>query len=143
MTVKRFDALTTAELYEILRCRAEVFVVEQDCVYQDVDGFDRQASHLFFEEQGRILSYVRVVDPGVKYPAASITRVLTLPEARHRGLSTRLIQAGIELARTLSPTIAIEAQAYLREFYASFGFRPVSEEFLLDGIPHIRMQLDA
>lgn len=142
MTIKRFEELTKAELYEILRCRAEVFVVEQDCVYQDVDGLDMHASHLFFEEQGRILSYIRVVDPGVKYPPASITRVITLPEARRQGLSTQLIRAGIELAGALSPTIRIEAQAYLREFYASFGFRIVSDEFLLDGIPHFLMELD-
>lgn len=141
MTIKRFDELTTAELYELLRCRAEVFVVEQDCVYQDLDECDQQSTHLFFAEDGRICSYIRVIDPGVKYPAASIGRVITLPAFRRQGLSSQLIRKGIELAQQLAPVIEIEAQSYLREFYASFGFRAVSGEFLLDGLPHIRMRL--
>lgn len=142
MTIKRFEELTTTELYELLRSRAEVFVVEQDCVYQDLDGADRHATHLFFEDAGRICSYIRVIDPGVKYAAASIGRVITLPDYRRRGLSTQLIRKGIELALALSPVIEIEAQSYLREFYGSFGFRVVSEEFLLDGLPHFQMRLE-
>ena len=142
MTIKRFEELTPTELYELLRSRAEVFVVEQDCVYQDLDGLDQQATHLFFEEAGRICSYLRVIDPGVKFPEASIGRVITLPAYRRRGLSSQLIRRGIELAQQLAPAIEIEAQSYLRAFYGSFGVRAVSEEFLLDGIPHIRMRLD-
>ena len=142
MTIKRFEELTGAELYEILRCRAEVFVVEQTCIYQDVDGFDAQALHLFFEEEGEIRAYIRVIEPGAKFAAASIGRVLTMPAFRRQGLASRLMTRGIELARELAPVIEIEAQAYLRAFYGSFGVRPVSDEFLLDGIPHIRMLLD-
>lgn len=141
MIIKRFDELTTAELYALLQCRSEVFVVEQDCVYQDLDECDQHATHLFFAEAGRVIAYIRVIDPGVKYPPASIGRVVTRREYRRQGLSTRLIRRGIELALQLAPTIEIEAQAYLKHFYASFGFRIISEEYLLDGIPHFSMQL--
>ena len=139
--VKRFDELTTGELYEILRCRSEVFVVEQNCVYQDLDEEDSASTHLFIEEEGRIKAYLRVIDPGVKYVSASIGRVLTMKPYRGQGLARPLMIEAIRVAKSLSDTIEIEAQAYLRQFYKSLGFKESSAEFTLDGIPHISMML--
>ncbi len=136
---KRFNELTTEELYEILRCRSEVFVVEQSCVYQDLDEEDLYSTHLFIEEGGRIKTYLRVIDPGVKYTAASIGRVLTMKPFRGQGLTHLLMIEAIQVAKSLSDTIEIEAQAYLRNFYKSLGFKESSDEFILDGIPHISM----
>lgn len=138
---KRFDELSSAELYEILRCRAEVFSVEQGIVYQDLDGIDQHSTHLFYIDNGRIASYLRVIDPGIKCTAASIGRVLTTKKYRRNGLARALMSKGIATARNLSPKIEIEAQAYLKDFYTSLGFRAVSDEFILEGIPHISMVL--
>lgn len=137
--IKRFEELTTSELYEILRCRAEVFVVEQNCVYQDLDEEDKSSTHLYIEEGGRIKAYLRVIDPGIKYPAASIGRVLTMKGHRGHGLARPLMIEAIKVANLLSDNIEIEAQAYLREFYKSLGFKESSDEFMLDGIPHVSM----
>ena len=140
--IKRFEELTTAELYEILRCRAEVFIVEQNCVYQDIDHEDSSSTHVYIENNGQILAYLRVIDPGVKYPAASIGRVLTMKEARGKGLSRLLMEEAIKLAKEKSPVIEIEAQAYLRVFYMSLGFIATSEEFMLEGRLHLSMKLE-
>ena len=140
--IKRFEELTTAELYEILRCRAEVFVVEQNCVYQDLDNEDSRSTHVYIENNGKILAYLRVIDPGVKYPAASIGRVLTMKEARGKGLARPLMEEAIKLAKEKSPVVEIEAQAYLREFYKSLGFTATSEEFMLEGRLHLSMKLE-
>ncbi len=139
---KRFEELTTAELYEILRCRAEVFIVEQNCVYQDLDDEDSRSTHIYIETNGKILAYLRVIDPGVKYPAASIGRVLTMKEARGKGLARLLMEEAIKLAKEKSPVVEIEAQAYLREFYKSLGFTATSEEFMLEGRLHLSMKLE-
>ena len=140
--IKRFEELTTAELYEILRCRAEVFIVEQNCVYQDLDNEDSRSTHVYIENNGKILAYLRVIDPGVKYPAASIGRVLTMKEARGKGLARPLMEEAIKLAKEKSPVVEIEAQAYLREFYKSLGFTATSEEFMLEGRLHLSMKLE-
>lgn len=139
LTKLRFEELSTRELYEILRCRAEIFVVEQNCVYQDIDEADLHSYHLFIEENGKIKSYLRVIDPGVKFACASIGRVLTMPEYRGKGLARMLMLQAIKLAKSLSPTIEIEAQSYLLDFYKSLGFTVSSDVFLLDGIPHISL----
>lgn len=139
---RRFDQLTTPELYEILRCRTEVFVVEQNCVYQDMDEADKSSTHLFIEDCGRISAYLRVIDPGIKFPSASIGRVITMKPFRRQGLARTLMTEAIRLGLSLSDSIEIEAQAYLRNFYKSLGFIEISDEFILDGLPHIRMRLD-
>ena len=140
--IKRFEDLTTSELYEILRCRAEVFVVEQNCDYQDLDMLDMASTHLYIETDGKIRTYLRVIDPGVKYSAASIGRVLTMKEFRGRGLARLLMSEAIRIGKSLCDTIEIEAQAYLTEFYNSLGFRRTSDAFMLDGIPHVSMMLN-
>ncbi len=139
---KRFEELTTGELYEILRCRSEVFIMEQDCVYQDLDGIDQKSTHLYAEEDGKIVSYLRVIDAGVKYPAASIGRVITMKEGRGRGLATMLIGEALEIAREKWDVVEIEAQAYLREYYERFGFVEISDVYMYEGLPHISMKLE-
>ena len=138
LITKTFDELTTKELYEILKARSAVFVVEQNCVYQDIDGLDEKSLHVFFEDDGRIAAYLRafVKEPGV----VQMGRVLTLD--RGCGLGGKLLKAGIEEVRErFHPAkIYIEAQSYAVGFYAREGFRVTSEEFLEDGIPHVKME---
>ena len=136
---KRFEELDLEELYSILRARSEVFVVEQNIIYQDMDGIDFRSTHLFIRENGKICSYLRIIDPGVKYPEVSIGRVLTLKPYRHRGYSRLLIEWGLKEAKKFSRPIKIEAQSYLRDYYLNLGFRQISNEFILEGIPHIEM----
>lgn len=148
MYVKRFSELTVDELYEILRDRSQVFVVEQGCAYQDLDGKDERSIHIFIREENqlkednRILAYLRVIIPEEGRDTVSIGRVLTIKEARRHGLARKLMQKGIEVAKSLAPTIEIEAQAYLKEFYESLGFIACSDVFQYEGRPHIRMVLD-
>lgn len=138
---KTFDELTKEELYEILRCRTEVFVLEQNCTYQDLDGKDVHSIHVFIRGQEGISAYLRVIKPGVKYPSASIGRVLTMKGERRKGLSRMLMEKGIEIAKSMSPDIEIEAQSYLTDFYKSLGFRVCSEEFILEHRPHVSMKM--
>ena len=139
--VKRFNELSASELYDILRCRAEVFVVGQECVYQDMDGIDISSTHLYVIENNKIAAYLRIIDPGVKFPAASIGRVLTMPVYRHRGYARMLVTEAIKIAGQSSASIEIEAQSYLVNFYKSLGFVEISGEYMLENIPHISMLL--
>lgn len=139
--IKRFDELTGEELYEILRARAEVFVVEQNCVYQDLDKKDETAYHLWAEEAGEVCAYLRILPEGVSYAETSVGRVLTAAEHRGKGLSRALMQNALEFIEKglKKREVRISAQAYLEKFYESFGFRPVSGVYLEDGIEHIEM----
>lgn len=137
--IKRFGELSAEELYDILQCRAEVFSVEQGIAYQDLDDIDRFSVHIYCKVDGLIASYLRVIDPGVKGNFSSIGRVLTMKPFRHKGLARAIMLKAIEIALQASPEIEIEAQAYLKDFYSSIGFRPISREFILEGIPHISM----
>lgn len=138
---KRFDELTLRELYAILQARSEVFVMEQTILYQDLDEIDFSSTHMFINEHNKLCSYLRIIDPGVKYPETSIGRVLTLKPYRNRGYGRLLMEKAIAEARKYGRPIKIEAQAYLKDFYLSLGFKTVSEEFILEGIPHIEMTL--
>jgi len=139
--IKRFAELTTDELYDILRLRAEVFVVEQNCVYQDLDGRDQAAVHVWVRGETGILAYLRVMDRGVTQEYTAIGRVIAV--RRRQGLGTRVLREGIRVAREHfgADRIYLEAQVYARSLYEKQGFRQVSEEFLEDGIPHIGMLL--
>lgn len=136
-----FAQLGPATLYSILHLRTEVFVVEQDCVYQDMDNYDQQALHLCGMGGEEMLAYARLLAPGVKYPAASIGRVITAQAARGTGCGRELMQQAIlQCARQWPETgITISAQHHLEKFYHSVGFATVSEPYLEDGIPHIEM----
>lgn len=140
LKIKNFTELTTTELYEILKARAAVFVVEQDCVYQDLDDIDYKSLHIFLEEEGKVLAYLRLFQKDAKEDAVQIGRVLTIK--RGVGLGAEILTAGIEAAKVRydARKIYIEAQVYAIGFYERAGFKVVSEEFLEDGIPHVAME---
>ena len=136
---KPFHELTVDELYELLRVRAEVFVVEQDCVYQDLDGDDQVSVHLWLTDGGKVVALCRVCPAGTHMEEVSIGRVITTE--RGKGYGKRIMLEGIKVAQEHfnAKRIDIEAQEYARGFYEQVGFRQSSEPFILDGIPHIRM----
>ena len=139
---KPFDALTVPELYELLQLRSEVFVVEQTCPFQDIDGQDQAAHHLLgYADTGELAAYARLFGAGISYAQASIGRVVTSPRHRRFGLGRQLLQQAIAQCDTLFGVqpIKIGAQLYLQAFYESFGFVQQGEGYLEDGIPHIYM----
>jgi len=140
--VKHFDELTTNELYAILRLREAVFIVEQNCPFPEIDGKDLHAYHLWFEEEGEMLAYARVLDRGVSFETPAIGRVISMQ--RRKGLGSRILEEGVRIAREkfAAEAVMLEAQTYARAFYERAGFVQVSDEFLEDGIPHILMRLD-
>jgi ElaA protein len=139
--VKKFDTLSLEELYRILQLRSEVFVVEQDCVYQDLDFKDQKALHVFGKKDNNIVTYTRVFKPGDYFKEASIGRVLVAIKERKYGYGHDLIKASIKAITSNFNTseITISAQVYLKKFYESHGFVQVGEGYLEDGIPHIEM----
>ncbi|MGZ5263786.1 MAG: GNAT family N-acetyltransferase [Kaistella sp.] len=139
--VKTFSQLSTEELYEILKIRQEVFIVEQTCFYLDADGYDEKAVHVWAEKDGEIAAYCRIFDQGIKYPEASIGRVLTHPDFRKLSLGKTLVRFAINAiqARFRSERIKISAQDYLLKFYSEFGFRDTGNKYLEDDIPHTEM----
>lgn len=137
---KYFDELSTGELYEILKARSEIFVVEQKCIYQDVDGKDYQSLHIFCEDNGEVKAYLRsfIKEPGV----VQMGRVLTVQHGT--GLGGKLLKEGLrQIQEKQHPErIMIEAQCYATGYYEREGFVICSEEFMEDGIPHVQMKLD-
>ena len=136
---KSFQELTTDELYELLRVRSEVFVVEQNCVYQDMDGDDQKSIHLWLTVNGKVVALARVCPAGTHMKEISIGRVITTE--RGKGYGKKIMLQAIEAATEHfgATLIDIEAQEYAKGFYESVGFRQSSETFMLDGIPHIKM----
>ncbi len=139
--LKTFDSLTLQELYAILRLRTEVFVVEQNCVFQDMDNKDQQCYHLMGWKDGQLIAYTRLVPPGVSYKEPSIGRVVTSPVARGNGTGKLLMEKSIEEIIQLygKTPIKIGAQLYLKKFYESLGFSQTSNKYDEDGIDHIEM----
>ncbi|MHC9089134.1 GNAT family N-acetyltransferase [Tenacibaculum sp. IMCC1] len=139
--VKRFQELTTSELYELLQLRSEVFVVEQDCVYQDIDGKDQKALHVIGVKEGKIVAYTRLFNSGEYFDTPSIGRVVVKETERKYGYGHDLIKASIKaiVDNYNETTITISAQTYLQKFYESHGFKQIGDGYLEDGIPHIRM----
>ena len=140
-TIKRFEELNLDELYALLQLRNEVFIVEQNCVYKDLDGKDRSAWHLMAVEDDNLVAYTRILPPGVLYKDPAIGRVVTASSKRRSGLGRELMKRSIETCEKLFGKISItlSAQVYLQSFYESFQFIAVGEEYLDDGIPHIEM----
>lgn len=138
--VKTFDELTVDELYRILAARAAVFVVEQKCPYQDVDGVDRNALHIWREEDGKILCYLRAFPVKENNSVFQIGRVLST--VRGQGLGARVFEDAMEALAARYPVkrIVLEAQCYATGFYERYGFKTAGEPFDEDGIPHIRME---
>lgn len=140
---KKFDELTVAELYDILQLRNEVFAVEQNCVYPDMDYKDQPSVHLMGRRDNKLVAYTRIIPPGIAYTEPSIGRVVTSLLVRRNGTGRELMQRSIQLVRALygDQPVKIGAQLYLKEFYSSLGFRQSSEIYLEDGIEHIEMLL--
>lgn len=140
-TWQRLDELTARQLHAIVAAREAVFVVEQQCAYQDADGRDLHAWHLTAWGAARVAGYLRVVDPGRKYAEPSLGRVLTTGPFRGTGLGRRLVDEGLRRCARAFPgqAIRISAQQRLERFYREFGFAVVSEPYLEDGIPHVEM----
>jgi ElaA protein len=141
---KSFKELTPHELYAIMQLRSEVFVVEQNCPYQDADNKDPDSHHLMCWKDHGLIAYTRIVAPGISYVESSIGRVVTSPSVRKTGIGKILMRKSIEAARNLYPqhSIKIGAQLYLKRFYESFSFVQTSETYLEDNIPHIEMLLN-
>lgn len=140
-----FDALSLRELHDLLRARQQVFAIEQNCVYLDIDGADEHCLHLAAWRPGgrEPLAYARIVPPGLKYAEASIGRVITTAPGRGLGLGRELMRRAVAAAREWHPGhgLRISAQSYLEGFYGGFGFQIVGERYLEDGIPHTEMLL--
>ena len=139
--LKSFDDLTPKELYQILQLRNEVFIVEQNCPYQDLDNKDLKAFHLMGMQNHQLLAYSRLLAPGISYSESSIGRVVSSPAARKTGMGKQLMTESIRQIHHLFHTdrIRIGAQLYLKKFYESFGFQQEGEPYIEDQIPHIIM----
>lgn len=139
--VKSFEELSKLELYKILRLRAEVFIVEQDCVYQDVDDKDQKALHVILKKSDEVIGYSRLFWPGDYFKEASIGRVVISKKERHNNYGYQLMKASILAVseKMKEKKIKISAQTHLKKFYNNLGFLERGKEYLEDGIPHIAM----
>jgi len=141
---RRFYQLNNLELYNILQLRNQVFVIEQNCIYQDADGKDEIAKHIFLKNGHRIVTYLRVLRAGDYFENSSIGRIVTHPAYRRQGYATQAIFKAIDMICVgwQERYIEISAQTYLTNYYTRLGFKKTGEEYLEDGIPHIRMLYD-
>jgi len=139
--VKTFTELSIDELYDLLQLRSEIFVVEQDCVYQDIDGKDRKALHIIGFKEDQIVAYTRCFDKGIYFEEAAIGRVVVAKDQRKYGLGHDIMKASLKAIQNHYKTdsIKLSAQQYLIKFYESHGFKAIGEGYLEDGIPHIAM----
>jgi ElaA protein len=143
--IKKFQELTVDETYNILKLRSEVFVVEQNCVYQDLDGKDDRAMHLFYKEENEMIAYTRIFQKGDYYPEnPSIGRVVVSKKERGKEIGKSIMKESILYIKNNhnSKIIELSAQKYLDKFYKELGFYRVGEDYLEDGIPHQRMLYD-
>ncbi|MFK8010766.1 MAG: GNAT family N-acetyltransferase [Marinicellaceae bacterium] len=139
-TIKTFAELSKIQLYSILKLRLQVFCVEQNCPYQDIDDQDQQALHVFIQEDSAVIAYARIIKP--KNNIFHIGRVVVDENSRKLGLATQIMNQCIEeIQKQKNTTIIISAQSYLQEFYKNLGFVNTGEYYLEDNIPHERMQL--
>ena len=138
---KSFEDLTNYQLYDILKLRSNIFVVEQDCVYNDLDDLDKNAIHQFLEKEGEIIAYARILKPGTRFKEFSIGRVVVKKSERLKGVGILLMKKAVEylIESENAEKIKISAQKYLRKFYENLGFKVVTDEYLEDGIPHFGM----
>jgi ElaA protein len=141
ISIRKFEDLKLHELYQVLQLRSEVFVVEQDCVYQDIDGKDHKALHVLGYEGDLLVAYTRIFPPGVYFSEAAIGRVVVKKESRNNSYGHEILKASIKAVEDFYQTskIKLSAQTYLTSFYESHGFKQVGAGYLEDGIPHIAM----
>jgi ElaA protein len=139
--LKKFNELTTEEIYKILKLRSEVFIIEQQCIYEDCDGKDKDSYHLYLEDKGEIIAYLRILKRNVSYKEISIGRVLVKKSYRGKAIAKEMMQKAIRFIEEdlKEIEIRISAQAYLINFYGSFGFKRTTDEYLEDGILHVEM----
>jgi ElaA protein len=139
---KSFHELTVTELYAILQLRNEVFSVEQNCVYQDADDKDQPAYHLCGWDENKLAAYCRILPNGISYEHPSIGRVVTSPQYRKGGYGRKIMQLAVTktIEQFNDTVIIISAQSHLKKFYESIGFAQISDEYMEDDIPHIKMQ---
>ena len=141
--IKSFEELNKAELYQIIQLRIAVFVVEQNCPYPDLDDKDQEAQHMWIEDAGEMVCYLRINPAGSRFAEPSLGRIVTKKSHRNHGLAEVLIKQAIDLVcEKESRPIRISAQCYLEKYYEKFGFFKASEEYLEDDIPHIEMLKD-
>ncbi len=141
ISVKNFSELNIQELYDLLQLRSEVFVVEQNCVYQDIDGKDQKALHILGYKNNHLVAYTRIFKPGDYFDEASIGRVVVKENERQYQYGYDIMNASIQAIHNNYNTIEIKisAQTYLKKFYNNLGFKEIGEEYLEDGIPHVAM----
>lgn len=141
ITVKTFEELNIYELHDFLQLRSEVFVVEQDCVYQDIDGKDQKALHVIGKKKGKVIAYTRCFAPGIYFEEAAIGRVVVDRNERKFSYGHEIMKASVKAIKKYFRTknIKLSAQTYLIKFYESHGFVTTGEGYLEDGIPHIAM----
>ena len=143
--IKKFDELTARELYDVLKLRQDVFVIEQTCIYPDMDGCDFLCRHaLLRNNDGELIGYLRILPPGQTFDTAAIGRVLVQEDARGRGAARQLMTEALNfiLDTLMQRQVKLSAQRYLVKFYESLGFAAISEGYVEDGIPHIDMMLE-
>ncbi len=138
---KTFSELSTMELYAILQLRSEVFVVEQNCVYQDIDDKDQNALHVIGFKNKRVVAYTRIFKPGDYFSTAGIGRVVVAEKERSHGYGYVIMKHSIKACKSYfnEKKVKVSAQTYLKNFYNTLGFQQIGEEYLEDGIPHIAM----
>lgn len=140
--IKKFDELELYELYDILKLRVDVFVVEQNCPYEELDNKDKDCIHLFYKNSGEITAYLRIIPKNLSYDSASFGRVCVKQGFRDKKTGREIVREAVNYMEEVmkEEIITIGAQEYLKNFYSSFGFKEVSEVYIEDGIPHIDMQ---
>jgi len=139
--VKKFNELTTTDLYDLMALRMTVFVVEQQCIYQDFDGKDKACAHLLLSLEVQLAAYLRILPSGLSYEEVSIGRVVVSPDFRKRKLGRIIMEKALEYIEEImsESTVRISAQLYLKDFYEGLGFEACGESYLEDDIPHIEM----
>ncbi len=141
---KNLSECSAEDLYEILKLRQDIFIIEQDCIYDDIDGLDKISAHLLMRNNdGRLIGYLRIVPAGVKFNEVSLGRIAVRAEERGNKYGKELIQKGLDKALEGSEAaVKIEAQSHLEEYYSRFGFNSTSDIYDVDGIPHLQMVLE-
>lgn len=141
LKIKEFSELSIQELYKIIETRINVFVIEQNCPYQECDNKDQKSFHLYYQIEAEIAAYLRIIPAGISYPEVSIGRVLVKSEYRRKGLGHKLMEEALVFIKNNfdSEAIRISAQEYVLDFYQELGFEVISERYLEDGIPHFEM----
>lgn len=144
LLTKRFDELTTAELYDLLALRTDIFVVEQNCPYPELDGHDQVARHIMFLMDGKLLGYARILPPNSVYTQPSIGRVAVRMAYRGKGVARALVKEALRIMESEYPGLdfKLQAQTYLEDFYAGFGFKRMSDPYPDFGIMHVDMILN-